>query len=233
MQYRCEAVSVTGFVQQLVNLITKGYRFYVTGVVPRGKDPRELDQKLVEKYDLNLRDWTRSRRKKAGRANVQYLRYGRFFVIVATHGTHRFFNPLDEPGQPGEGKRDKDGQECRIRDIRKSSIKFQGYSISQRPASNRSSWHAHVRIDREAYRELKAHLVELAGRRTVESLGNELQRVPFEPYYAVRRQLLHILRAMNRERKLRGFRPVAVSALRFRKTSVKPFGDEGERKNVA
>ena len=35
-----------------------------------------MTDKIVEKYDLNLRDWTRSRRKKKGRANVQYLRYG-------------------------------------------------------------------------------------------------------------------------------------------------------------
>lgn len=233
MQYRCETVSVTGFVQQLVNLITHGYRFYVTGILPRGKEPRDLDAKIVKKYDLNLRDWTRSRRKKAGRANVQYLRYGRFFIIIATHGRHRFFSPQITGSDSGEGRRDENDEECRIRDIRRSSIKFHGYSISQRPSDDRRSWHAHVRIDKQAYRELKAHLVELGRRRTVAALKAELRGLRFEPYFAVRRQMLFILRAMNSERRCRGFKPVPEYVLRTRLLKVKPFGEEPPAREAA
>jgi hypothetical protein len=212
MQYRCEAVSVAGFVQQLVTYISSGYWFYVTGAVPERKDPRDIDRKLIDKYDLNLREWTRSRRKKAGRANVQYLRYGRFFVLIATHGEHRFFCDVE-----GEGRL--------YRDVRRTSIKFAGYSISRRRSADGSSWHTHVRIGREVYRELKAHLVELAKRRTLSNLTLVLRTVPFEPYAPVRRQLLNILRAMNRERKALGYEPVPISALRLHRRSVRPFGE--------
>ena len=51
-KYRCEAVSVTGFVQRLVDYLRHGYWFYVTGEVPAGKDPREVDEKLIEKYRI-------------------------------------------------------------------------------------------------------------------------------------------------------------------------------------
>ena len=41
MQYRSEATSVEGFVQQIACCYLRhGYWFYVTGVVPERKDPR-------------------------------------------------------------------------------------------------------------------------------------------------------------------------------------------------
>ncbi len=43
------------------------------------------------------------------------------------------------------------------------------------------------------------------------------------PYYAVRRQMFFILRAMNRERRSRGFKPVPEYVLRTRLRKVKPF----------
>lgn len=216
MRYRCEATSVAGFVQQLVNYVTNGYVYFVTGTIPKRCEPGELDRKMVEKYDLDIREWTRARRKKAGRANVQYLRHGRFFVLVATPGEHLFFCE-----EQGEGRL--------FRDARRSSIKFAGYSISRRKSHDGSTWHTHVRIDRRAYAELKAYLVGLALRRTTENLRVVIRRVQFEPYAPVRRQLLNILRAMNRERKYRGFEAVPTSALRLRRRIVKPFGDAGER----
>jgi len=215
MQYRCEATTVAGFVQQLVNYVTNGYIYFVAGIVPTRKDPRDVDRKMVEKYDLDIREWTRARRKKAGRANVQYLRHGRFFVLVATPGEHLFFCE-----ENGEGRL--------FRDARRSSIKFAGYSISRRRSHDGSTWHTHVRIDRRTYAELKAYLVGLARKRSVENLGVMLRRVQFEPYAPIRRQLLNILRAMNRERKLRGFEQVPTSALRLRRRIVRPFGDAGE-----
>ena len=45
----------------------------------------------------------------------------------------------------------------------------------------------------------------------------------FEPYYAVRRQMFFILRAMNRERRSRGFKPVPEYVLGTRLRKVKPF----------
>jgi hypothetical protein len=208
-QYRCEAASVEGFVQQLVNYLSKGYLFYVTGWIPEAKNPKDVDRKLIGRYDLAISQWTRSRRKKAGRANAQYLRYGQFFVLIATHGRHLFF------------EREAD----QFKDVREVSIKFEGYSISYRPSTATGSWHASVRIDREPYLELKAYLVELATRRRADDLARVFRWIRFEPYAPVRRQLLNILRAVNRERKSRGFSPLPYSVIRMRRKLVKPFGE--------
>ena len=54
----------------------------------------------------------------------------------------------------------------------------------------------------------------------------EFARVRFEPYAPVRRQLLNILRAVNRARHEAGFEAVPASVLRLRRRIVKPFGQE-------
>ena len=52
-----------------------GYWWYVTGRIPKGKDPAAVDAKLIEKYGIALTDRQRAYRKKRGLANMQYIRY--------------------------------------------------------------------------------------------------------------------------------------------------------------
>lgn len=208
-EYQCEATSVAGFVQRLaVDLVQHGHWFYVTGEIPQRKDPRAVDAKLVDLYGLNLSKWARARRKDLGQASVRYLRFGRFFVLIATKGTHEFFEA--EPN---------------VKDVRRCPIQFAGYSISYHQGVDRR-FHVSVRIAAAEYLKLKSFLVGLAAHRSVENLTTEFQRVPFEPYAPVRRQLLNILRAVNRARGAAGFEPVPVSALRLRRRIVRPF-EEG------
>ena len=83
--YRCEATTLEGFVQQLaVGYVSRGYWFYVTGFIPAGKDPHAVDEKLISRYGLAISKWTRARRKQTGAASVQYLRFRRYFVLLAT-----------------------------------------------------------------------------------------------------------------------------------------------------
>lgn len=200
--YRCEATSVEGFVHQLaVSYLGNGYWFYVAGEVPEGKDPMKVDEKLVNRYGIDLSKWARARRKRAGVANLQYIRFGRLFVLLATHGEHQFFQE----------------ESSAIRDARRTPIRFRGYSISYR------SGHPHVRIEQEEYKRLKAYFLELALHRSAEWLEGELGRLPFEPYAPVRRQLFAVLRAVNRERKTAGFRPVPKSCFRLMRRICRPF----------
>jgi len=211
--YRCEATTVAGFVQQLaVGYVQHGHWFYVTGGVPERKDPRAVDRKLIERYGLDMSKWARARRKDAGRASVQYIRHGLFFVLIATAGRHEFFY-----------------DESNIEDVRRRPIRFQGYSISYRRGVDRR-FHVSVRIAPDEYLRLKSHLLGLAPHRSVEKLVGEFQRIPFEPYAPVRRQLLNILRAVNRLRGGAGFEPVPLPALRLRRRIVKPFGEDDARR---
>jgi len=203
--YRFVASSVTGFVQQLaVGYVQHGHLFYSTGIIPERKEPAAVDEKLIRRYGLDVSKWTRARQRESGRASVQYIRCGRFFVLIATRGRHDFFEQED------------------VKDIRRSPIRFAGYSIGFKRGVDRR-WHASVRISPDEYLRVKSYMLGLAAHRAVENLATEFKRLPFEPYAPVRRQLLNILRAVNRARSEAGFEPVPITALRLRRRIVRPF----------
>jgi hypothetical protein len=211
MPYRCVATSVAGFVQQLaVAYLTKGYYFYVTGRIPARKDPLKTDQKILEQYDIAISKWARARREQEGRANLHYLRYERFYVIIASHGVHPFF--------AAEAKR--------LRDIRRTPISFQGYSIGCRRARGGGVYHASVRICQRRYSELKARFKDVAVHRTVEELYGDFRLLPFEPYAPVRSQRCCLHRAVNRRRQVAGLDVVPREALRLHRAPVRPFGEQ-------
>ena len=206
-EYRCEVKSVAAFVQRVaVDLVQHGHFFYVQGEIPGHKDPRAVDAKLVERYGLNISKWSRARRKMKGEASVHLVRLGRSFVLLATRGQHRFF---EEEGE--------------IRDVRRNPLQFRGYSISYRKGVDRQ-FHISVRVAPKDYLRLKSFLLELALHRSAETLADILGRIPFEPYAPVRRQLLNILRAINRARLAAGFEPVPSSALRLKRRILQPLG---------
>ncbi len=203
MQYRCVATSLAGFLQQLtVSYLSHGYWFYVTGCVPEGKDPELVDAKLIAKYGIEMSRWARARRRKAGLAGLQYIRYRRFFVLLATHGQHRFFEE----------------EQANVHDARKRPLTFWGYSVSYRQG------HPHVRIQQTDYSLLKARMLDAAVRQAAEVLWDSFQALPYEPYAPVRRQLLNILRAVNRRRQLAGLALVEVTCIRMRRRICRPFG---------
>lgn len=213
MAYRCVATSVAGFVQQLaVGYVARGYYFYVSGRIPDQKDPAHTDEKIIAQYGIGVSKWVRARRKRQGLANVHYLRYGPFFVLIANHGEQPFFT--------AEAKQ--------LKDIRVYPLYFMGYSIGCRQSSRGGGFHVSVRIHQESYRELKDRFERSAVHRSVDDLCRELRAIPFEPYAPVRDQLRGILRAVNRRRAAGGFETVPRSLLWETRRPVKPF-DQSRR----
>ena len=202
MEYRCEATSVAGFVQQLaVSYVGRGYFFYVRGEIPEKKDPRVVDENITGKYGIAIGKKARALRKASGLANIQYLRFERSFLLLATHGKHPFF----------------DNEGSLIRDAREQPIKFGGYAVSFR------NGHPHVRIEQRQYLELKAFLADGAVHRKAEWIRATLSGLPFEPYAPVRSQLHCILREINRRRGLAGYEFIPASCVRVRRRIVRPF----------
>ncbi len=202
MQYRCVATSVEGFVQQVaVAYLARGYWFYVSGRIPPNKDAEHIDQKLIARYGIAVSQKERCRRKRAGLANMQYIRHKRFFLLMATHGQHGFFD--EETGQ--------------VRDARRVPIKVAGYSLSVR--NGRVS----VRIEPTEYRLLKAWFLDRACHRTTASLASDFAGVGFQPYAPIRVQLLNIWRAVNGARRSAGFDRVPIEAVPWRRQILRPF----------
>jgi hypothetical protein len=173
----------------------------VTGRIPERKAPQDVDRKLITRYALDVSRWTRARHKRLGIARVQYLRFGRFFVLLATHGRHRFFEE----------------EVAAIRDVRRRPLRFHGYSIGFRGG------HPHVRIEQEEYKRLKGYFLGQALRRSTDALAGELARIPFELSAPVRRHFLALLRTVNHPRIIAGLEPVPATCLRLRRRIHRPF----------
>ena len=220
MEYRYLATSLTGFVQQLsCNILPHGYWLYVTGVVPDSKDPFAVDAKLLDRYGIAISRQQRARRKLQGLANLHYIRLGRFWIILATHGLHPFHSE----------------EANNIRDARKIPIKIGGYSLSAKKGgylkkesgedepTPDGKIRCRVQIQREAFRNLCGYFVERACHRSAESLSKELFCLSYEPYAPIRRQQLVLLRMINKRRQQAGFEKIPPTVLRYKRTIVKPF----------
>ncbi len=201
-EYRCEATSLEGFIQQLaVSYVARGYWWYVTGKIPANKDPQEIDQKLISRYGITWKKWERAKRKQQGLANLQYIRHKDFFVILATEGEHIF----------------KLREASRMQDVRRKGISYGGYLISFR------NGHVQVRIDDETYKQLKSFYVDLSCRRKAASMIQEFYQAPFEPYSPIKRQMFNILREVNRKRKTAGYQQLPTSTIWLKRKIQKPF----------
>jgi hypothetical protein len=67
------------------------------------KDPRRVEEKLVQLYDASLSKWARAGREHWGLAKVPYIRHGRFIVLIAFLSQHRFIQ--EEPKPRGDSAR--------------------------------------------------------------------------------------------------------------------------------
>ena len=205
MEYRYLTNSIGGFIQQLaVCYIQRGYWFYVVGSIPAGKDPEQIDRKLLDQYGISLSKYQRCRRKKYGQANLQYLRYQNTFLLLATQGEHPFFAKEHNV----------------IRDVRRIPMECFGYSLTYR------NGHALVSISKRTYQELNAYFLELALRRNAKTLAWEFRALPFEPYKPVYRQLFTIWKAVNAKRHQAGFDLILHSALRCKRRIYQPFASD-------
>ncbi len=221
MPYRAVTTSVEGFVQQIACCYLRhGYWFYVKGRVPKGKRPEAIDEKLIAKYGIDVSESTRARRKKGGTFEP------------AVHSSRTNVRSTGHKRRASLLSRRKSNL---IRDIRRVPICYAGYSISYKPGgrnkdgSNDDRWHAHVEIDRNRYLELRAWLSHEAHTRSLNWLAARIYELPIAPYAPVRRQMLVILRDVNRIRKVAGKSDLPTEVLALRRRVVRPFEPKQER----
>jgi hypothetical protein len=245
--YLCEATSMEGLIQQVaLSYLRHGYWWYVTGVVPVRKEPTEIDHNILSKYDIR-KDWRFiAHNKQRGLANLQYIRHGRFYIIMASKGFHEF--------KDREAKRIRDARHCPIliprlapsSDVDRSSPRrgkspsFDGYAVSYsrggylkkapeervayrvameewkektsrgkklpKPAKGTPDpkWHSCVEIERNTRLRLRSYFTELATRRSAQNLAYEFAHTGFVPYQPVKRQLVRMIKDVNKARKLGG-----------------------------
>jgi hypothetical protein len=226
-KYRYIATSREGFVQQIaVSYVRHGYVFFVKGRVPDGKAPAKTDEKLMSLYGIRATKDSRYKRKKRGLANLQYIRFGREWVMLGTKGEHEWYRK----------------ERANIRDLRRVPLVVCGYSITLAQGGNKlsrektpgvdgperdSKKRVRVQISKAAFRELKRELLCHAGTRSEDWYRMRFYHVGFEPYAPIRKQLLEVLRQVNKRRGAYGKSKISPDCIRYHRRPVKPF-DERE-----
>ncbi|MCY6494549.1 hypothetical protein [Leptolyngbya sp. GGD] len=159
-----------------IDYVRYGYTRYVLREIPEEKDLEAIDQKLTQAYSVSACRVTRHRQRTKGLASVQYLRFQRRFVLLATQGTHPEFDRL-----------------CSY-DIRTCPLHFEGYSIGI--IGKRSC----VRVARRQWRLVEIEMLALAtrDRAKVETAFNTL---PYYNFPGVVEQKLKLVKKINALRK--------------------------------
>jgi hypothetical protein len=76
------------------NYARYGYHWYAVREIPEGKDLGEVDRKILTAYGVTYQHMRRKRRRAEGWANVAYVRYGRWFILLGTTGRHESFTRI-------------------------------------------------------------------------------------------------------------------------------------------
>ena len=87
----------------------------------------------------------------------------------------------------------------------------------------------HVQIEDESFERLRAYFIEWATKWPEGKLAMELRSAPYEPYWAVKQQLLLILGEVNRMRKSQGLSELPYKVvLGQKRVQIQPFADVEE-----
>lgn len=144
--------------QQIIYLVSKGYTYYTTGEIPLDKasKARSIDQKIINKYNIDLSKDQRARRKKKKLANFYYLRWKNQFVILHTEG--KLEQTADDVFYNIKNK-SKGGDKFKITIGKKLSVNI--VLVNEKVT---------VTLDKSTYKDIKVKLNELVKNKQIKKL---------------------------------------------------------------
>ena len=182
-----QAQTLGSFLRRVaIDYVRYGYVRYALREIPPEKDPTLIDCKLVALYGVTRCRVTRMRRRKQGLANVQYVRFGHSFVLLATEGHHPIFENL------------------RTFDIRSAPLYFRGYSIGVKQGK------PCVMVAPNEWSKVQHRFSQIALHQK-ESVEHKLNSLPYYHFPGVIRQKLTLVTAINKRRKQAGLLPLSLA----------------------
>jgi hypothetical protein len=220
--YRYQTRDVPGLISQIVRYVHHGgHYFYLRGLVPEHKDPHFVAEKLINRYGIRRRRWQRKRRHLKETASIHLLMRNRLWVLMLSKGKHKQF--YEDHG-------------ANVLDIRRTALKVFGYSIRYTHSEIEKTWKVFVRLDAEEYRKVKLHMLACCvwdSLRDKDCMEREFRRLPYQSYSPVYQQLLSILKAVNRQRRRRGFEQISPLCIRQNRKLGTVFVEPDDEKNKA
>lgn len=180
MPYSYEVATLGHFLRRIAfDYLRYGYRRWALRHIPLDKDLKAIDTKLIGTYGITQCRTRRMRQRRRGFAVVQYVRFNRSFVLLATEGKHSTFERI------------------RSYDAKIVPLYINAYSIKVLHQG------VSVQVRREVWRgvEIRLHRRALWSRTIVEG---EINALPFYRFPGVVTQIRGVVAAMNRRRRTAG-----------------------------
>lgn len=169
-----------------IDYVRYGYMRYALRTIPEGKatddELRRIDEKVIRTYRVTYHRTTRARRRAKGQANVAYVRYRRWFVLLSTEGDH----------ESDEFTRNAP------KDIREDPFHFCGYVVSLK------NGRVHVAMTRRRMERLEKIADTIALHREPKVAAFFLNISHSIHFPGVVRQKLKLLRVINKKRRRAG-----------------------------
>jgi len=210
---------IDGALSQLVRLISHGYYFIFYEELTEDKDPKKLDEKLIDIWELEKPPWKREARRRGKAPSIWYLRYRQHYFLLSTRGRSVAKNREGEPHPFFE--------EYPTTNVQRKALTFCGYSIRY-PRSHVSGKHElRVSLDDRTYDYVKDTILLKAINQRYqkrEAIEAEFARLPYQPYAGVQRQLHGILEQVNKRRsRYVGFEPARKDCIPSRMRVVRVY----------
>ncbi|QEM68771.1 hypothetical protein FO488_11795 [Geobacter sp. FeAm09] len=157
-----------GFLQQLITLISHGYRYYCLTEYPIKKQDKweTSDMKLIKKYDADIGKDKRYRNQQKGRANYTFLRWGKIALILRSAGEY------EEAGD-------------RFVDIREKDLVLEvGDTMRIRIVHEGSKGRVTAYLEKQVYRDIKAELLDHCRHRRLDVLKGRFAALNGLPGYS-------------------------------------------------
>jgi hypothetical protein len=199
--YHAQTTSKAGLLRMVAaNYLPNEYFSYSYGYFRDEEQARRLELDIICRYELALSKDQRYRRKLAGLANLQFLRYRLFYLFLATPGVHPFYR-----------------QQSDLRDFRRQPLHFAGYAVALRAGD------PSVSLSPATEQRLRSYFLAVALVRRATDLAREFRSLPWLPYGPVVGQVLSILSAVNERRGRRGYAEVPEACVRRKLKVCRPF----------
>ncbi|MBE9082847.1 hypothetical protein IQ278_12055 [Tolypothrix sp. LEGE 11397] len=162
-----------------IDYVRYGYYRYLVIEIPKAKDPKLIDEKILSTYRITYHRTTRARLKAQGEAIVVMVRYGHRFVLLATEGTHT----------------ELEKRQCL--DCRVTPIHLSGYTVGVKHGK------PHVQMSLKRYRGIKKLLIQTA-LHNENKLRDFFGRISPFKFPGILRQQRKLLNEVNQRRKRAG-----------------------------
>lgn len=184
---RVTCKNIGEFIRRIaIDYVRYGYVRYVIREIPEGKNTLVIDNKLRAHYKITSCRTTRMRRRQKQQAVVQYVRYGRQFVLLATEGKHDEFERLKY-------------YDCRI-----APIQVRSYSIGLKNGVVR------VCVRYEVWAETLRHFERIA-LHDLDNVEKKINALPYCHFPGVIRQKQQLVSLINQKRSRAGLPPVTLT----------------------